>query len=192
MSNSSLCITEVHETEKQLVPKLEKPLKCNFCDYQSSRKGHINRHIRAVHENLKPFECDVCYRSFATESNLGIHKASVHEKIKPFQCGHGDHKFSIKGDMISFHEESCKICKAIFTTESGLYFHIASVHEKEKPYQCVICNCNCLRNSLACFDTIEVNKQGCNICGYECLRKSKMDCHKALIAPALKSCIAKR
>ena len=106
--------TPVHEGKK--------PFKCDICDYCSSRKSHMNRHIESVHEGKKPFKCEICDYSCSLKKTMKIHAASVHEGLKPFKCHICDYCCSQKGNMNR---------------------HVASVHEGKKLFRCEICDYSC-------------------------------------------------
>lgn len=75
---------------------------------QQTTKGHLQTHIKSVHEGLK-FQCPQCEHKATRERNLHMHIKSVHEGLK-FQCPHCDHKA---------------------TQNSSLKEHIKSIHEGE-------------------------------------------------------------
>ena len=45
-------VLSVHEDKK--------PFKCDFCDYNCSKKGAMSQHVASVHENKKLFKCEIC------------------------------------------------------------------------------------------------------------------------------------
>ena len=65
---------EIHEGKK--------PLKCDICDYQCSRKDYMKRHVASLHEGKKPFKCNICDCSFSQKSHMKKHVTSVHEGKK--------------------------------------------------------------------------------------------------------------
>ena len=156
-------IETVHEKKKEHQCSLSswgrqkgnKSFKCEVCDYRSSRKCDLKKHISLVHEAKKRFKCDICKAIIITKYGLKRHINSVHEGIKPFKCNICDYqttrKLSLKSHIVSVHEENtsskdtktkpfvCTICDAIFSRKTNmaifmdkksLSIHIAAVHEK--------------------------------------------------------------
>ena len=63
-----------------------KTFKCEICDYSSSYKGSLTKHIASGYNAKKSFKCDICDHSFSTKGNLKKHIGKVHESKKPFTC----------------------------------------------------------------------------------------------------------
>ena len=42
------------------VSEAKKVFRCKFCDFSSSHKGSLKRHICSVHEGKNPFKCESC------------------------------------------------------------------------------------------------------------------------------------
>ena len=76
-------IKDCNEEKKLLSEK--KPFKCDTCNYQSSKRHDISRHV-LLHTGVKPFHCDICEQKFAAKGLLDRHVASVHEGKKSFKC----------------------------------------------------------------------------------------------------------
>ena len=61
-----------------------KAFKCKNCDYKTTQKGHLKKHIESVHEGIKPankFKCNICDYETVQNSKLKKHINSVHEGI---------------------------------------------------------------------------------------------------------------
>ena len=70
-----------------LVVEKIKPFKCNKCDFDTSEKGNLIRHvIQTDHDGIKTFNCTLCDFEFSKQIYLNTHIESVHEGIKPFKC----------------------------------------------------------------------------------------------------------
>ena len=114
-----------------------KPHKCKMCNYTTSLRGHLNRHIELVHEGKKPHICSICDYSFSEKGSLKKHIESAHEEKKPHKCSICDYSSSrnnvLKIHMESVHEgrkpHNCSICGYSFSQKSSLKRHIKSVHE---------------------------------------------------------------
>ena len=57
---------------------------CDKCNYQATRKSHLNTHKKSVHDGVK-YSCDKCNYQATQQSNLKIHKESVHDGVK-YSC----------------------------------------------------------------------------------------------------------
>ena len=83
---------------------------CDLCNYASSRKIDLKRHIDRVHLKLKPFQCEKCQQSFENKYQLEHHMKSFHLNFRPYKC---------------------KLCyRAPFFQERNLKNHVATVHSK--------------------------------------------------------------
>ena len=52
------------------------------CDYSSSYKGSLTKHIASVHNAKKSFKCDICDPIFYKKKHI----VKVHESKKPVAC----------------------------------------------------------------------------------------------------------
>lgn len=97
--------------------------RCEQCeDKFFTKKSELERHIKAVHDNIKDHHCEDCGASFYTNGELQSHIKAVHLKIK-------DHH--------------CQQCKASFSTNTKLQEHIKGVHDKIKDHHCGECEYSC-------------------------------------------------
>ena len=78
--------TKSKQNIENSIPKGNKSHKCTICDYKTSRKGHLNQHIKSVHEGNKPHKCSICDSSFSQKGHLKRHIQSVHGGNKPHKC----------------------------------------------------------------------------------------------------------
>ncbi len=62
-------------------------------------KGHLNVHIKTVHENQRNFECPVCKKSFGRKDTLNTHNKIVHENQRNFECPICKKSFGQKCDL---------------------------------------------------------------------------------------------
>ena len=44
--------------------------KCDFCDYENSKKHYVEKHVKRVHFSVRPFKCDLC--EFTSADKLGF------------------------------------------------------------------------------------------------------------------------
>ena len=54
---------------------------CPQCDYKAGHVGHLNTHVRTVHEQRKDHACPQCDAAFGQASSLRTHVRTVHEQI---------------------------------------------------------------------------------------------------------------
>lgn len=69
-----------HSAKCPLVNRTESPrlLACILCEYRSSHKSHMKRHIR-IHIGDRPHHCTLCNKSFVEQNDLKRH-LTQHEK----------------------------------------------------------------------------------------------------------------
>ena len=123
---------------------------CNDCGGSFRDKGHLKRHINAVHLKLKPYECDQCKIAFAQKYDLQRHVDLVHLKMRPFMCDQCKKTFAEKRyfnqhmmekcEKMKKNRYRCKDCDASFKTRHYLKHHVNRVHLKIKPLKKLICN----------------------------------------------------
>ena len=58
-----------------------KSTECPECGKEFTKRGHMLRHYRAIHEAVK-YHCDQCDSQFTQQANLQRHIQSNHEGIK--------------------------------------------------------------------------------------------------------------
>ena len=127
-------------------------LQCEECDYKASRKDHLWRHVRAIHDEARDYQCEHCDYKASQKGHLFRHLNAKHGKRKDFACGQCDfvatritylkshiqlaHKRagqngggSIGSQNTGTKMEKCGLC--IFTTASveAITDHIFSTHE---------------------------------------------------------------
>ena len=75
---------------------------CDQCNYKTTQKGHLKRHIQSIHEGVK-FPCDQCKYKATFKGNLLLHKRAIHESIKYFNkypCDQCDYKTTRKQQLL--------------------------------------------------------------------------------------------
>ena len=48
--------------------------KCDFCDYETSKKNYLAKHIKTVHFFERPFKCNLCDYTSATKLGFQVDK----------------------------------------------------------------------------------------------------------------------
>ena len=74
---------------------------CGHCDYSTSHKGRLSRHVKSKHELVK-YPCNHCDHKAALKWSLSIHIKSKHEGIK-YPCNQCDYKATEKGHLLRHH-----------------------------------------------------------------------------------------
>ena len=67
----------VSQLRQALIPK---PFACHMCAYRSTRRAHLQQHIR-IHTGEKPFKCPHCPYCSSNKSNLRSHRVSIHKEV---------------------------------------------------------------------------------------------------------------
>ena len=67
-----------------------------MCEYASSKRSDLAKHIKSVHEKKRDFECAWCDYSASAKVNLAQHVRGVHEKRREFKCTECDYAASQK------------------------------------------------------------------------------------------------
>ena len=70
---------------------------CTQCDYQTTRKQYLKRHMQSVHEGTK-YSCVQCDYQATQKENLKRHIQSVHERTK-YPCTQCDYQATQKGSL---------------------------------------------------------------------------------------------
>ena len=89
--------------------RVNKPFKCELCDFSSHAKKYLKAHIFNCHEKDKhQFECDLCHKKFPFPHVLREHKEVEHDGIKRFMC-HKCGKGFLRKTMFEEHvmKDSC-------------------------------------------------------------------------------------
>ncbi|XP_053407619.1 protein sister of odd and bowel-like isoform X7 [Mercenaria mercenaria] len=106
-------------------------LTCAICDYKTSWKSNLTRHLKihssatdgensTVKDSTK-YTCDICDCEISNNSNFQRH-LKLHDPEKP-----------AKNTFV------CDTCGHIFTSRFGLKMHCKSIHLKTFKYKCEVC-----------------------------------------------------
>jgi transcription elongation factor Elf1 len=107
----------------------EKPEVCPHCDYRSTTKTLMNKHIKSRHVHNQFEICDLCGKSFNTKEKLKRHiETHTDSNDKCELCG----KFTrnIKRHLFVVHKRSypCPECGKAFAAERGVTMHRRDEH----------------------------------------------------------------
>lgn len=132
-----------------------KMFQCDECEYKTSLKGNLGRHVKAVHDRIKDIECGHCDRMFSDKGTLNQHIKEVHSKIQDFNCDQCPKMFTRKGHLklhikqvhSKIQDFNCNRCSYICSTNNDLTRHIKLVHDKIRDKKCTKCEYTCSLNS---------------------------------------------
>ena len=71
-----------------MVHTSEKRFQCDKCDYRTSDKQQLKRHMYTHSDDPmegRKFKCEICHKAFFTNQELKQH-LMVHGGIKPYKC----------------------------------------------------------------------------------------------------------
>ena len=100
-------ISRTPQKQRQIMKDNENKYPCNQCNYRAIRFGHLQQHIKSVHEGEK-YPCGQCSYKASDPSGLRIHIQSIHEGVKyPCeQCNYQATKLvNLRRHIQSIHEE---------------------------------------------------------------------------------------
>ena len=113
-----------------------KDFPCPHCDVVYHVKDHLNRHVKAVHENVR-FQCEECSKLFSDRSGLVRHK--LYHGDPQFQCDECPEKFR-EGRHLKRHkrvhageidaDKVCEFCQKDFSNLQSLRNHQLHICEK--------------------------------------------------------------
>ncbi|KAB7501638.1 putative transcription factor Ovo-like 1 [Armadillidium nasatum] len=82
---------------------------CSYCDYSSSCKRNVRRHVMFKHTGEKHAQCSYCEKWFTTNEQLKVH-VRVHTGEKPYKCSFCMMKFAqschLKTHILKRHRET--------------------------------------------------------------------------------------
>jgi uncharacterized Zn-finger protein len=132
--------------------KCSERFKCDRdgCNYTSSRKGDLQKHIKAVHDQIRDFKCDseCCNYTCSENETLQAHIKAVHDNIKNFKCDREgcDFRCSTNSNLqvhikaVHYNIKNFKCdrdgCYSTFSRNADLQQHIEALHDKIKNFKC--------------------------------------------------------
>lgn len=135
---------------------------CEKCPKVFKQTGHLNRHIKGVHDEIKDHKCKQCDYGASTSINLTAHIKIMHSNNQ---------------DMFS-----CELCPKTFNHKSNLKVHIKGVHCRIKDNTCAVCDFSASTSSdvkrHTKFVHLNIKEHACNKCNYSCATKQNLESHK--------------
>jgi hypothetical protein len=137
---------------------------CDKCEFKTSTKRDLKRHIDAVHLHLKPFGCSDCEFKCALKGNLQKHINMVHLDLKTFECSE---------------------CEFKTATKQNLQYHIDQIHLKHTSFECPDCEYKSVRdgNLQNHINAVHLNIRSfeCDQCDYKCTNRINLQTHIDII-----------
>ncbi|XP_063391777.1 oocyte zinc finger protein XlCOF6-like [Cydia fagiglandana] len=175
---------KLYEKAYMIIHTGEKPFRCTYCGYESSRKSNLRTHL-TTHTDDKPFRCTHCDHKSRTKAHLRTHLIT-HTGEKPFSCSHCSYKCRSKADLqthLMTHTDekpfSCSHCGYKCRSKGNLRSHLMT-HTDEKPFSCSHCSYKCrskadLQRHL--MTHTDEKPFSCSHCGYKCRSKGNLRSH---------------
>jgi KRAB domain-containing zinc finger protein len=121
---------------------------CDECDYTSTFRNNVAKHMRSIHQKEKKYLCSDCGSQFNEQKSLNYHLEKnkiVHsDGSVEFSCAKFTKLPSRAGEHVHKDEISniflCKICDYNSQSQTDTKRHIQRVHLGEKRFICNTCN----------------------------------------------------
>jgi uncharacterized Zn-finger protein len=179
--------------------KCNERFKCDRdgCNFTCSSNADLERHIKAVHDQIKDIKCDWenCDYACSRDVNLKRHIKAVHDQIKDIKCDWENCDYAcstnehLKQHVKAVHDQikdfKCdwENCDYAFSTNENLKQHVKAVHNNIKDIKCNWENCNysCSANSTLKRHVKAVHDQirdfECPKCDYKCSTNGDLQRH---------------
>ena len=117
--------------------------KCDFCDYENSKKHYLVKHVKRVHFGVRPFKCDLCEFTSADKLGFQVDGTFILLSLKIKILNKKGLNKHISRVHIKRRDFKCSLCEYTTTDKQYLKTHMKT-HETEetctKRYQCDICD----------------------------------------------------
>ncbi|CAH0549874.1 unnamed protein product [Brassicogethes aeneus] len=156
----------VHEIEEQ------EQFKCEKCEYQSSRKCHLNDHLK-IHDKTNYLKCQFCKYMAARLRTLNAHILSKHK----IESNEGEHKVKITSKI-----HTCPKCSysTVFKTSYDNHVKVCLKLKNVKCYECEICHFRTIhKRSLNSHKKThnKIKQLTCLFCPHKSNEKRNLDNH---------------
>ena len=118
-----------------------KQFACQHCVYSTSKKDHLEQHVRSLHQGIREI-CETCGRNFSAKSKLNRHVRQFHpELVQGIKWKAADPlpQPAKRLGNDAPKELTCGVCHAKFKELKNLNKHLKMQHA-EKGLKCNICN----------------------------------------------------
>ena len=139
----SLC-----ENEEKLLSLKPEALQCEYCEYSSTVRQYLERHVKVVHLKERNFVCSECGFAFSEKKSLQSHidrnTVSANGGEAVLQCSMFKKLPSSAGEHIakdgSTNEFYCLQCSYRSKCPSDTKRHVERMHLKLKKFVCKLCD----------------------------------------------------
>lgn len=182
----------IHNTEPQFF--------CPICNRGFSFQRSMDRHIKAIHEDIKDYNCtsEGCGRAFRSRYELNEHFNNIHAAVKKRR---------------PVEQVTCDVCEKVCSSKKVLYSHKKLVHEGVRwglKFECKLCKenfeskykkskhwgqvhrngkvkvrtCHCCNSSFQLFDEFKSHVEShvglliCLVCGHDFPDDSSLFMHQ--------------
>ncbi|XP_067635778.1 uncharacterized protein [Eurosta solidaginis] len=149
--------TDNEDNTNNHVIKAKQKFKCGFCDFKSSKKGELKRHVFDLHKDT--ILCHICFKIFELPDEMDIHNKLVHDSDSDMSCPWCKNSYTMRIDELIKHlrirhpfvykkyfppkrvlrrEDNplqCERCQKIFSSIYDL-----AEHKREHKFDCAICS----------------------------------------------------
>ena len=165
ISNCDSCDKIMPLTTKNLhscVIEHQDILRCDHCEFETKRKGHLKRHKESVHNK----SCKDCSSVFPSERELKLHIESEHEP----RCSWCDKTFNRKSDLKDHRRRKsclkqyqCQSCDFTASTKSQLKFHsrVDHVAKKKKRFKKSMKCSHCMKDFKNHYSNLKRHEATC-------------------------------
>ena len=133
-------VTTITSPKSVVSPNIESLYKCKICGKSFTRRSHLHRHQKFVHEKKmkKMVKCNICRVELNVE-NLTRHIQTKHE-ANSFKCQDCPKTFNRKCNLLrhinSVHKrltmQKCRVCTKLYSDEYKLKDHKCNGSMKDK------------------------------------------------------------
>jgi KRAB domain-containing zinc finger protein len=106
---------------KKTIYEIDQIYQCNSCDFSTTRKDSLNRHIIEVHEKIRAHICELCGKRFSQAKSLRRHINSIHTQKEKYACLHCD-SFFFREDNFQRHVQTIMNWKSWRLAIKNKYF----------------------------------------------------------------------
>lgn len=119
---------------------------CDHCNFTTTNRYNIYRHLINIHLKKKLFVCADCGNKYSTKIGMEQHQITKHGRNTDFKCSVCDRKFATRS-FLKFHQN--KLCKAKIgksRTRTDVSTYMEQDAETNK-FRCKICKAEFLKRA---------------------------------------------
>jgi len=97
----------LHHKEPRQSMSREKPHTCPHCNKQFKRKNYLHNHVKHLHLKEKIFSCDICDYTSSKKGHVKRHMLT-HTGVKAYRCEYCDLRFGRSDELARHTRNHCK------------------------------------------------------------------------------------